>query len=126
MDYVSNTYDNFNDFFDDDRMSAEQLCMQLGYAAEALLNRPSNITISIAWEDNELTVYPSMRCFVLECLAYGLSYDSLSGFGDTRRLPDVEDFVDIDAYGRKLLDEIDKQNALLLPNGKIVTTDVGW
>lgn len=124
--YVSSCYDNFNDFFENDRTSAELLCKLLNRNVDELLNRPSQICKSIAWEDNEFDVYPSLKSFALEYLAYGVTYSSLNAYFGIEQLPDVEDFIDADAYGRKLLEEIGKQNALLLPNGKVITTSFGW
>lgn len=67
-----------------------------------------------------------MANFKVEYLAYGVTYSSLNAYFGIERLPDVEDFIDTDAYGRKLLEEIGKQNALLLPNGKVIATSFGW
>lgn len=73
---------------------------------DELLNRPSQICKSIAWEDNEFNVYPSPKSFALEYLAHGVTYSSLNACFGIKRLPDVKDFIDAGAYGRKLLEEI--------------------
>ena len=73
-----------------------------------------------------LTVYPSIEDFVGKYLDSLTRYRELYPVGDEKTFPALDEYVDIVGYGSRLLDEIGVEHARVLPNGKIVTTDVGW
>lgn len=55
-----------------------------------------------------------------------LSKKSVFINGRYRNIPDAIEYVDLDKFGNKLLDEFGDDSFQLLPNGKVVAIGCGW
>ena len=109
-----------------DKDTARLLCKSLGYNIDSLDFETFGKALPSEWMNQALTVYPSIEDFVGKYLDSLTRYRELYPVGDEKTFPALDEYVDIVGYGSRLLDEIGVEHARVLPNGKIVTTDVGW
>lgn len=109
-----------------DKDTARLLCKQLGYNIDSLDFEPFGKAQPAEWMNRTLEVYPSINDFVCYYLDFLTHYRELYPVGDGKTFPALDEYIDVVGYGNRLLEEIGAEYARVLPNGKIVTTDVGW
>lgn len=126
MDWSLSEYENFTDFADEDRISALLLCETLNVNFEYLYNFDKQTGYVGAWACNNIHVYPSVQDLALDCLHLVIDNAAACVPGNRRNISFVENYIDLDAFGHRLLEEFGAYYAQLLPNGKVVTTDCGW
>lgn len=73
-----------------------------------------------------IRVYPSVQDLALDCLHRVIDNVDTCVPGNYRNISFVENYIDLVAFGHRLLEEFGASYAQLLPNGKIVTTSYGW
>lgn len=109
-----------------DKDTARLLCKSLGYDIDSLDFETFGKTQPAEWMNRALEVYPSIEDFVGKYLDFLTRYRELYPVGAEKTFPALDEYVDVVGYGNRLLEEIGAEHARVLPNGKIVTTDVGW
>ena len=109
-----------------DKDTARLLCNSLGYNIDSLDFEIFGKAQPAEWMNRALEVYPSINDFVCYYLDFLTHYRELYPVGDEKTFPALDEYVDVVGYGNRLLEEIGAEYARVLPNGKIVTTDVGW
>lgn len=109
-----------------DKDTARLLCKSLGYDIDSLDFETFGKALPAEWMNEMLNVYPSIEDFVSKYLDFLTRYRELYPVGDEKTYPALDEYVDVVGYGNRLLEEIGAEHARVLPNGKIVTTDVGW
>lgn len=109
-----------------DKDTARLLCKSLGYDIDSLDFETFGKALPAEWMNRTLEVYPSINDFVCYYLDFLTHYRELYPVGDGKTFPALDEYIDIVGYGNRLLEEIGAEYARVLPNGKIVTTDVGW
>lgn len=117
MDYVSNWYDNFDALLEGDRQTANLLLKELNLDESDIGTEP--------WMDDMLCVYSDLEEYATYELVDGwyMNHDFGGDFGGA---PNPFDFIDLEAFGQRLIDTGDESVCCQLPNGKIVTTSYGW
>lgn len=78
------------------------------------------------WAFDDIYVFQSVQDFALEYLHRGIEQKSVFINGRYRNIPDAIEYVDLDKFGNKLLDEFGDDSFQLLPNGKVVAIGCGW
>ena len=126
MDWKCNEYENFTDLADEDRISAPLLCEVLNLNFEYFYNFDKQTGYVDEWACHTIYIYPSIQDFALEYLYQGIEYQGAYIRGRYMDIPDIEKYVNLDAFGRELLEKFGADYAQLLPNGKTVTTGYGW
>lgn len=126
MGWKCNEYENFTDLADEDRITALLLCESLNVNFEYLYEFYNNKGVVGAWACHDICVYPSVKDLALACLHLVIDNADNRIPGNYRNISFVEDYIDLDAFGHRLLEEFGTSYALLLPNGKVVKTDFGW
>lgn len=126
MDWSYSNYENFTDFADEDRISALLLCETLNVNFEYLYEFYNNTRVVGAWACHDIRVYPSVQDLALDCLHRVIDNGDASIPGNYRNISFVENYIDLDAFGHRLLEEFGASYARLLPNGKVIKTDYGW
>lgn len=109
-----------------DKDTARLLCNSLGYNIDSLDFETFGKALPAEWMNRTLEVYPSIEDFVGNYLDFLTHYRELYPVGDEKTFPALDEYIDAVGYGNRLLEEIGAEYARVLPNGKIVTTDVGW
>lgn len=109
-----------------DEDTARLLCKSLGYDIDSLDFETFGKALPAEWMNQTLDVYPSIEDFVGNYLDFLTDYRELYPVGDEKTFPALDEYVDIVGYGNRLLETIGAEYARVLPNGKIITTDVGW
>ena len=109
-----------------DKDTARLLCKQLGWDIDSLDFETFGKALPAEWMNRTLEVYPSIEDFVGYYLDFLTHYRELYPVGDEKTFPALDEYIDVVGYGNRLLEEIGVEYARVLPNGKIVTTDVGW
>lgn len=109
-----------------DKDTARLLCKSLGYNIDSLDFETFGKTAPAEWMCELLYVYPSITDFVCASLDFLTKCRELYPVGSKKQVPALDECVDIVGYGHKLLEEIGDEYARVLPNGKIVTTEIGW
>jgi hypothetical protein len=126
MNWVHENYENFTDFADEDRISALLLCEVLNLNFEYFCNFDKQTGYVGEWARNQIYVYPSVKDLALACLHTVIDNVDARVPGNYRNISFVENYIDLDAFGHRLLEEFGASYAQLLPNGKVVKTDYGW
>ena len=126
IDWSLSEYENFTDFADEDRVSALLLCETLNVNFEYLYEFYDNVGVVGAQACNNIHVYPSVQDLALGCLHLVIDNADARVPGNRRNISFVENYIDLDAFGHRLLEEFGAGYAQLLPNGKVVTTNYGW
>lgn len=126
MDWKCNEYENFTDLADGDRITALLLCEVLNLNFEYLYNFDKQTGYVGKWATSEIRVYPSIQDFAREYLYQGIEYKLVAMRGLYQDIPGIVDYVNLNSFGHRLLEEFGTDYAQLLPNGKVVTTDYGW
>lgn len=126
MDWKCNEYENFTDFADEDRISALLLCENLNVNFEHAYEFYNYTGTGGAWACHNICVYPSVQDLALACLHLVIDNVDAHVPGNYRNISFVESYMDLDAFGHRLLEEFGTSYAQLLPNGKVVKTDFGW
>lgn len=119
-------YENFTNFADEDRISALLLCEILNVNFEYAYEFYNRVGVAGAWACNNISAYPSVKDFALYCLHLVIDNADARVPGNYRNISFVENYIDLDAFGHRLLEEFGASYARLLPNGKVVKTDCGW
>lgn len=109
-----------------DKDTARLLCNSLGYDIDSLDFEIFGKAHPAEWMNRTIEVYPSINDFVCCYLDFLTHYRELYPVGDVKTFPALDEYIDVVGYGNRLLEEIGAEYARVLPNGKIVTTDVGW
>lgn len=109
-----------------DKDTARLLCKSLGYNIDSLDFETFGKVLPAEWMNRALEVYPSIEDFVGKYLDFLTRYRELYPVGDEKTFPALDEYIDVVGYGNRLLEEIGAEHARVLPNGKIVTTEVGW
>lgn len=126
MDWSLSEYKNFTDFADEDRISALFLCETLNVNFEYLYEFYNNTHVVGAWACHDIRVYPSVQDLALDCLHRVIDNVDTCVPGNYRNISFVENYIDLVAFGHRLLEEFGASYAQLLSNGKVVTTSYGW
>ena len=121
MDYGYTWYDNFAELIKGDKLTAKLILDELDMNFEDGDNSPQDYK----WARHVIYVYPSLKDYTAYELTDGMYYpcNFENGFKD---IPNPVDFIDINRFGKELIEDNDRSSVLLLPNGKIVTTDYSW
>lgn len=109
-----------------DKDTARLLCKQLGWDVDSLDFETFGKAQPAEWMNRTLEVYPSIEDFVGTYLDFLTHYLELYPVGNEKTFPALDEYIDAVGYGNRLLEEIGAEYARVLPNGKIVTTDIGW
>lgn len=109
-----------------DKDTARLLCKSLGYDIDSLDFETFGKAQPAEWMNRTLEVYPSIEDFVGTYLDFLTHYQELYAVGNGKTYPALYEYIDIVGYGNRLLETIGAEYARALPNGKIVTTDIGW
>lgn len=109
-----------------DKDTARLLCKSFGYDIDSLDFETFGKALPAEWMNEMLNVYPSIEDFVGKYLDFLTRYRELYPVGDEKTYPALDEYIDAVGYGNRLLEEIGAEHARVLPNGKIVTTYVGW
>lgn len=117
MYYCSRVYDNFNELMESSHETASMLLKQLDLTFLDIKNEP--------WANNQLVVYFSLGDYAAYELTDGW-YSDCNFYRDFNGAPNPMDYIDTEHLGEDLIEQVDSSVCLLLPNGKIVTTEVGW
>lgn len=117
MAYRSKYYDNFNELLEGDRQTANLLLDELGLDTSDIGNYD--------WMDDVLAVYPTVEDYCEYELVDGWYMNHDLG-GDFNGAPNPMDYIDTEHLGEDLIEQVDSSVCLLLPNGKVVTTNYGW
>ena len=125
-DYKCRTFENFTDLADEDRITALLLCEVLNLNFEYLYNFDKQTGYVGKLATSEIRVYPSIQDFAREYLYQGIEYKLVAMRGLYQDIPGIVDYVNLNSFGHRLLEEFGTDYAQLLPNGKVVTTDYGW
>lgn len=125
-DYKCRTFENFTDLADEDRITALLLCEVLNLNFEYLYNFDKQTGYVGKWATANIYVYPSVKDLALYCLHLVIDNADARVPGNYRNISFVENYIDLDAFGHRLLEEFGASYAQLLPNGKVVKTDYGW
>ena len=115
--YDEQRYENFDDFLEGDRQTAMLLLNELGLSIEEYA--------AYNWAADYIRVYPSVRDYAIYELTDGW-YVEHNFNTDYNGAPNPMDWIDLESFGRRLVDTGDSGVCKLLPNGKVVTTDYGW
>lgn len=126
MDQKCNEYENFTDLADEDRITALLLCEILNVNFEYLYEFYNNTRVVGAWACQDIHVYPSVQDLALDCLHRVIDNGDARIPGNYRNISFIENYIDLDAFGHRLLEEFGASYARLLPNGKVVKTEYGW
>lgn len=126
MGWKCNEYENFTDLADDDRITALLLCEGLNVNFEHLYNFDKQTGYVGKWVTSDIYVYPSIQDFAREYLYHGIEYKLVTMRGLYQDIPGIVDYVNLNSFGHRLLEEFGTDYAQLLPNGKVVKTDYGW
>lgn len=126
MDCSYVQYENFRDFADWDRISALLLCEVLNLNFEYLYNFDKQTGYVGKWATSDIYVCPSIQDFAREYLYQGIEYKLVTMRGLYQDIPGIVDYVNLNSFGHRLLEEFGTDYAQLLPNGKVVKTDYGW
>lgn len=125
-DYKCRTFENFTDLADEDRITALLLCESLNVNFEYLYEFYNNKGVVGAWACHDILVYPNVQDLALDCLHRVIDNGDAHIPGNYRNISFVENYIDLYAFGHRLLKEFGARYAQLLPNGKVVKTDYGW
>lgn len=109
-----------------DKDTVRLLCKSLGWDIDSLDFETFGKAFPAEWMNRTLEVYPNINDFVCCYLDFLTHYRELYPVGDEKTFPALDEYVDTVGYGNRLLEEIGAEYARVLPNGKIVTTDVRW
>lgn len=109
-----------------DKDTARLLCKSLGYDIDSLDFETFGKALPAEWMNRTLEVYPSINDFVCCYLDFLTHYRELYPVGDEKTFPALDEYVDVVGYGNRLLETIGAEYARILPNGKIVITEIGW
>lgn len=109
-----------------DKDTARLLCKQLGWDIDSLDFETFGKALPAEWMNRLLDVYPSIEDFVGTYLDFLTRYRELYPVGDEKTFPALDEYIDVVGYGNRLLETIGAEYARVLPNGKIVITNVGW
>lgn len=114
-------YNNFAELIKGDKSTAKLTLDELDINFEDDDNSPQYYD----WACHVIYVYPSLKDYAAYELTDGMYYpcNFENGF---KNIPNPVDFIDINKFGSKLIGDNNKNSVLLLPNGKVVTTDYGW
>ena len=126
MNWSHVEYENFVNFADEDRTSSLLLCEILNVNFEYVYEFNNRVDVVGAWACNNISVYPSVKDLALDCLHLVIDNVDARVPGNYRNISFVENYIDLDAFGHRLLEEFGASYAQLLPNGKIVKTEYGW
>lgn len=126
MDWSYLECKNFRDFADKDRISALLLCEILNLNFEYFYDFDKQTGYVDEWACHTIYVYPSIQDFALEYLYQGIEYQAAYIRGRYDDIPNIEKHMNLDAFGKELLEKFGVDYAQLLPNGKIITTGYGW
>lgn len=123
MNWAYSKYENFRDFANKDRFSAQALRDTLNLNFLYFRDFGKQTGYVDEWAFNEIYVYPSIQDFALEYIHQGLSYEGVYVNGAYCAIPVIDKYIDLEVFGNVLLDELCADCAQLLPNGKVVVMD---
>lgn len=119
-------YIDFGALVEYDKDTARLLCKSLGYNIDSLDFETFGKVLPAEWMNRALEIYPSIEDFVGKYLDFLTRYRELYPVGNEKTYPALDEYIDVVGYGNRLLEEIGAEHSRVLPNGKIVTTDVEW
>ena len=117
---------NFRDFAEKDRISALLFCEVLNLNFDYFYDFDKQTSYVDGWAFDDIYVFQSVQDLALEYLHRGIEQKSVFINGRYRNIPDAIEYVALDKFGNKLLDEFGDDSFQLLPNGKVVAIGCGW
>lgn len=123
MNWTYSNYENFRDFANKDRFSAQALCDTLNLNFDYFYNFDKQTGYVDKWVTTDIYVYPSIQDFALEYIHQGLAYEGVYVNGAYCSIPEIDKYINLEVFGNALLNELCADCAQLLPNGKVIVID---
>lgn len=123
MNWTYSKYENFREFANKDRFSAQALCDTLNLNFLYFRDFDKQTGYVDEWAFNEIYVYPSIQDFALYYIHQAIVYVGIYPNGVHCTIPEVDKYINLETFGNALLDNMNTDCVQLLPNGKIVILD---